>query len=202
MKFMLDNYRKNVVVYPAMKLAFDIQKAIAAAGYLCQKNGGSLDMLKLIKMLYIADRKALVRWHRPITGDDFYSLDHGPIVSRIYDLIKSQAGGDDAEAWGAVFNPRQNNTVSLKAEPDFDSLSKREVEVLDEAFAEFIGLSAGEIIETLHRKCPEWLDPKGSRLPILPEAILREEKFSAKQISEIEEELATYQSAKMLLRVA
>ena len=50
-------------------------------------------------MLYVADREALLTWNRPITGDKFVSMDNGPVVSLIYDLIKHNG---PAKTWRAT----------------------------------------------------------------------------------------------------
>jgi uncharacterized phage-associated protein len=47
--------------------------------------------IKLIKLLYLADREALLRWGRPITTDRHVSMPKGPVVSQIYDLITRRA---------------------------------------------------------------------------------------------------------------
>jgi hypothetical protein len=46
-----------------------------------------MSYLKLIKLLYIVDREALLRWGRPVTTDRHVSMPKGPVVSQIYDLI-------------------------------------------------------------------------------------------------------------------
>jgi hypothetical protein len=184
-----------------VQFVFDIRKAIAATGYLCELNDGSIDVLKAIKMLYIADRKALVEWHRPITGDKFWSLEHGPIVSRIYDLIRGRIFGPEMEIWRTVFNPREGDTVSLKkdAQPDTMPLSRREKDVLVEAFDEIQPLSIGQVIDLVH-KFPEWKDPGKSSVPIDPKTIFYHENLGENAIKDIEEDLYAFQAAKLALQ--
>jgi hypothetical protein len=178
---------------------FDIRKAIAAAGYICKLNNGSFDMLKLIKAVYLADRAALLQWHRPITGDQFWSLEHGPIVSRIYDLIRDRIIGPERDAWSAVFNPRHNDTVSLKADPNTRPLSKREKETLEEAFKKVKDLSIGQVIDLVHA-LPEWKNPGISSLPIDPRSIFYHENIGQDAVEKIEEDLNLFQSAKLALQ--
>jgi hypothetical protein len=184
-----------------VQFIFDIRKAVAATGYLCELNGGSIDMLKCIKMLYMADRKALVEWHRPITGDAFWSLENGPIVSRIYDLIRGKIGGPEMEIWRAVFNPKEGDTVSVKpgVKPNTKHLSQREKKALEEAYARIQPLSIGEVIDLVHR-FPEWKDPGKSSIPIDPKTIFYHENFGENAVKAIEEDLDSYQAAKLALQ--
>ena len=181
-----------------MHFIFDIRKAVAATGFLCELNGGSIDMLKVIKMLYIADRKALLEWHRPITGDSFWSLEHGPIVSRIYDLIRGQIGGPEMEIWRSFFNPREGDTVSIREDATVDTkpLSRREKDALQEAYDRIQPLSIGQVIDYVH-KFPEWKDPGKSSVPIDPKTIFYYENFGENAVKEIEEDLEAFQTAKL-----
>ncbi len=46
-----------------------------------------MSYMKLIKLLYLADREALARWGRPITTDSYVSMKHGPVLSEVLNLI-------------------------------------------------------------------------------------------------------------------
>jgi hypothetical protein len=62
---------------------FNQHKAVAAVAYLVSKKIDALDKYKLAKLLFLADKHHLVRFGRPITGDEYYALPHGPIPSAI-----------------------------------------------------------------------------------------------------------------------
>jgi hypothetical protein len=183
-----------------MDFVFDIRKAIAATGYLCELNGGDLNVLHLIKMLYAADRTALLEWHRTITGDKFYSMKNGPILSRIYALMCGRIYGSDMAAWQAVFNARSGNTISLKRDPDLGPLSKREKDMLDRAYKKFKDIRVGQLVEFLHTVLPEWKDPGDSSLPINPRDIFLYAGRTKQEVDEIEQELELFQSAKVALQ--
>jgi uncharacterized phage-associated protein len=87
-----------------MLLNFDIQKAVAAAAYLIERQGGIEDMYTLLKKLYYADRIALVKWGQSITGDKLVSMDKGPIVSKIYDLLKDKGTENNLISWKDVIS--------------------------------------------------------------------------------------------------
>lgn len=115
------------------RFVFDIDKAVAAAGYVTwKKKGHRISIFELLKTMYAAERKALASWHRPITGDSFCSMPKGVVLSRTYDLIKGEVMGtnSDMAKWSRHFSAREGNFIQLTSEPDYDYLSEREREAL------------------------------------------------------------------------
>jgi len=171
-----------------MRFRFDMDKTLAAAGYLLSLGGGRCSILKLVKMLYYADRMALECWHRTITGDAFYSLPEGPIVSTAYDLMKGIGPKNLQERWFCFVQPRQGNTIALKQMPDTAFLSQAEKETLEASFRKISSMS--NVSAWMHT-FPEWENPKGSSKRIEPKTVLRLlTPLTDEQISAIEEEVA------------
>lgn len=168
-----------------MLLNFDIKKAIAAAAYLIQREGGAEDMFYLVKELYCADRSALIKWGKSITGDSFASLEKGPIVSEIYDLLKDNGLEKYQIQWNDVIS-REEFKISLRKQADVSVLSEREMEVLEEA-RKTIKSIRGSIPKWCHRNFPEWTDPGKSSVPIDPSTILRLAGKSEEEIRKTEE---------------
>jgi Protein of unknown function (DUF4065) len=184
-----------------VRFVFDIRKAIAATAYLCSLNGGKLNVLHLIKMLYQADRTALVGWHRTITGDRFVSMKHGPVLSRVYDLMCGRIVEADMDTWNMLFRPRDGNMISLKNnEIDLGPLSQRELDALDKAFQKFQKVPVGKLVDFLHKTLPEWTDPGDSSKPIDPKTILFDAGLSKQDVADVEEELAFAGAAKKALQ--
>jgi hypothetical protein len=52
-----------------MVLRFNERRATEAAARFLKLRGGKMSYLKLIKLLYLLDREALLRWGRPVTTD-------------------------------------------------------------------------------------------------------------------------------------
>jgi len=169
-----------------MLLDFNIAKAIAATAYILEREGGTDDMFPLIKKLYYADRSALIRWGNSITGDALASLQKGPIVSRIYDLLKGQGSQSDLIQWNDVIQREQPFKIVLRKEPNKGVLSEREKEVLEESRVT-IDAIRGSIPKWLHKNCPEWSDPGDSSAPIDPSVILRLAHKTEEEIRRVEE---------------
>src|SRR5438105_5053028 len=155
-----------------MRLRFNERKATQSAARLLQLRGGRMSYLKLIKLLYLADREALLRWGRPITTDRFVSMERGPVLSRLLDLVSD---GDDPGTpciWAEHISAPANFKVELKSEAGRDELSDAEIELLDEIFREHGGKSRWDLVNFTH-KLPEWKDPQGGAIPITFRDILK-----------------------------
>lgn len=80
-----------------VQFQFDFEKALAAVLYMAgreEKDVPALDVYKLCKLLFLADKYHLVKYARPITGDTYSAMRYGPIPSKTYDLLKAFARGD------------------------------------------------------------------------------------------------------------
>ena len=80
-----------------IKFPFDKLRATAAAAVVVKKEGGCTSYLRLIKLLYLADRKSIDQASHPIVGGNYVSMDHGPVISEVLNLVN----GSD-EIWSSV----------------------------------------------------------------------------------------------------
>lgn len=151
-------------------LRFDEAKATQAAARFLALRGGRMHYLKLIKLLYLADRAALLRWGKPITTDRYVSMDHGPVVSRIYNLITDEK---PKPIWAKYISPPLGDyEVELRAEPPADRLSRAEEDLLQDTYQEFGYQNRWAIVDYVHQ-LPEWTDPQGTSIPIPIRSILQ-----------------------------
>lgn len=151
-------------------MAFSERKVAQMAAYFLSRTDGNLPILKLMKLLYLADRKSLELYGMPISGDRMVSMPHGPVLSRTYDLMtgSSPSGDDGWECWIA---DREAHSVSLKPcegqqAPDFSDLSDADIEVLEAVQSDFGSMGKWQIRDYTHDHCAEWKDPQGSSYPI------------------------------------
>lgn len=171
----------------SMLLNFDIDKAIAATAYVIERDGGKSNMFPLIKKLYYADRSALIAWGNSITGDSLASLEKGPIVSTIYDLIKGKGQKEEHQIrWNDAIEKQSAYNMVVRKEPDRGVLSQREMEILEQSRIT-INAIRGSIPNWLHNHCPEWENPGRSSSPIDPRTILRLALKTEQEIQQLEE---------------
>ncbi len=138
----------------------------------CENAAEKMSYMKLIKLLYLADREALARWGRPITTDHYVSMDKGPVLSHVLDCINEGPGPDIKSYWAQHIAPSSNYEVTLSAIPDGELLSEAEDELLDEIFEKHGHLSRWAIVDLVHG-LPNWHDPDGRAIPIGYDEILR-----------------------------
>lgn len=154
---------------------FSEEKVTHMASYLLLKRGGRMSYLKLLKLLYLAEREAVAKWGDSMSGDKFVSMPHGPVMSGTYDLIQAESG-----YWQNFIVSEADREVAIKpniSEDDLDELSRSEIKILDCIFEQFGGKNRWELVKYTHDCCPEWQDPNGSSYPINPIEILLAKGF-------------------------
>ena len=181
-----------------MPMRFREDRTTQAAAHFLSRHRRRLNHMKLIKLLYLADRVALVRWGRPITFDWYVSMDHGPVLSFTLNLINMQPVPRHPGYWHTFISERNDHEVRLIKNAPTDMLSPAELGVLDEIDAQFGKMTQWELVEHVHT-LPEWRDPEGSALPIELGDILRAEGRDEDDVERIQETLEAEAAAVRLL---
>ena len=147
-----------------------------------------MSYLKLIKLLYLVDREALIRWGRTVTTDRHVSMARGPVVSQIYDLITGDEPPDTKTFWRQHISAPQDFEIELHNDPGDGELSTAEEELIDEVFNEHGRKSRWDLVRYTH-DLPEWQDPGGSSIPIAYRDILKAAGKTEAEIVAVEEEI-------------
>lgn len=168
----------------SIEFRFHPEKAVEAAGVLLKLHGRPMKYLGLLKMLYIADRLALERMEQPITGDHYVSMDYGPVLSGVYDLIKGNHVDAALPIWSNFVSPHNDNYVTLDNDPGVEELCEEEEEILKQVYQNCGHLDPFHVAEWTHN-FPEWQNPHGSAIPIPIEQILKSVGKTEDEIEEI-----------------
>ena len=68
---------------------FRLNKTIQAAACLLRHElNGEMNYMRLLKILYLADRESIRLTGRPITGDCAVAMKRGPVLIELFNLIK------------------------------------------------------------------------------------------------------------------
>lgn len=94
-----------------------------------------MSRLRLLKLLYIADRECLSETLRSITADSVVAMDNGPVLSRTYDLIKGNtlSGG----TWANHIRSEGAQDVVVFLDPGVSKLSGFEMKKLNNVLERF-----------------------------------------------------------------
>lgn len=154
-----------------LKYIFDEQKAAEAASCLLSVNGGCLPYMKLIKLLYIADRRSLTMLHSSITTDSSFSMKYGPVPTCILDCIKHADEYPSDSPWNSSIKTRGYDVI-LKKTFSQRFLSQEERDLLETVNSEYKGKDQFDLSDITHA-FPEWHNPGDSRIPLPIEDILQ-----------------------------
>lgn len=166
----------------------ELRKLIQVVSYMIDKYDGRLNYTKLIKLLYLADRRALDETDVAITGDTYVSMRRGVVLSQLYDLIKGKGEAEMQREWEHFFKRQGNDIIRLIPTMDIELLSEQETDTLDIIDSSFHSYSFKDMINFIHDNCSEWKDPKDSSNPLEKEVILKTLGRTDSQIKDILEE--------------
>jgi uncharacterized phage-associated protein len=142
-----------------MSYRFNEKKSIQLASIYLKLRGGEMSHMKLIKLMYLADREALKRWGHPVTGDHFVSMKCGPVLSNVLNLIHDEPLPEERDHhWSDYIQATNPLTVRLTKDPAVRALSAAEEELAAEIFDEYGSMNRWEIVDITH-KFPEYREP-------------------------------------------
>lgn len=148
-----------------------------------------MSTLKLMHLMYLAEKQFLLEYGERLTGDAMVSMPKGPALSAVWDCF---TGGH--EYWDAWIKNPGNDRLALDGqikvnEEDpldaFDELSLADQKTLDAVCSEFGSMPRWQLARLLRDPvfCPEWEDPQGSSSPIPLSALLMKNGKTKAQVN-------------------
>jgi uncharacterized phage-associated protein len=134
--------------------------AIETIFYLLKKIGPA-DKIKIIKLVYLADKYHLLRYGRTVTGDDYYAMEHGPVGSTIKDVLSFNdlCLNEDERSYLETLIERGGSvdwfTPKDGAVCHFEMLSETDKEALDFVIDTFAAIGHWDLRDYTHQY-PEW----------------------------------------------
>lgn len=180
-----------------IEFSFDIKKTVQVAAIFLKLNNNKMHYLGLLKLLYMADRLALKKIDQSLTGDHYVSMKYGPVLSKVYDLIKGSSYVQDdgiVKVWKEYISTKvidRNYKVKLLKDPGVDELSEEEEEIIKEISSRYSAIDRFDLAEITHQ-FPEWenpleQDPPTKVIPIKVEDILLKVGKTEEEIRRIQE---------------
>ncbi len=153
-----------------MPFGFDRRKAIQAVAFLLKTRPDARDnYMRLLKILYMADRESIKETSTPITGDRFVCMEHGTMLNRLLNLVKHEDSPilktADYEDWNTHFVREGEYDIRLVSDPGIGALCEYEIRKLEEVAKRYRNHSQWDMREETH-KLPEYHDPGRSSVLI------------------------------------
>ncbi len=173
------------------------RKAAQICAYFAKQSGESIEKLKLIKLIYLAEREFIKRYGHPMLYDEMFSLPHGPVCSNTLNGINGEI---DQENWAEFIDKRNNRDISSLIDAqrnELDEISDAEMDVLDAIWESFGWMSAPQIRNYTHKNCPEYTELQRGRLPISYKEIF--EAIGEPNPAELEDDIMQFRRAQSIL---
>lgn len=164
-----------------MNKSYKLKSTTQAAAHLLSLAGNTMPYLKLMKLLYLADRESFLQTECAISGDRYVSMKNGPVLSQTYDLIKGVS--DNFGYWQKHIETR-GYTVRLIDKPGKGDLSPLDMDILQGIYQKYGHLNRWDLVNLTHQ-LPEWEDPGSSSRPIRLEKLLAALGFDQQSIQRI-----------------
>lgn len=142
-----------------IRFRFMPDKFANAVAYLALKCPGTTKM-KICKLLFYADKRHLVKYGRPITGDQYYKLPHGPVPTRGLDMLRGNASAAEVALLKKYISMVGNGVFPRRA-PDKKIFSKTDLETMDWVCRKYGQLNAATLRRLSHNE-PSWTKAKDS----------------------------------------
>jgi uncharacterized phage-associated protein len=154
---------------------FQVRKAAQIAAFFAHRQGGNINLLKLVKLIYLANRASMEKFDHPMFHDYMVSMDHGPVDSALLNYINGTAR-ENIEDWEEFITARANYNVGLRKKiktKDLDELSDSEIAILEGLWEKFSKHDQWDMVKYTHRYCAEWENPRGTSKEIPYERVFK-----------------------------
>lgn len=137
--------------------------AVNAILFLCNKAKDEekrLSFLSLMKLLFFCDKYHLKKYGRPITGDNYISMDHGPNPSKIYDYLKGvrKKEGGQFKVIEEDNSPHKPIPFAIpKIESDISVFSETDLEIMEEVYSQ-LGAKSPRELRVMSHKEKAWVE--------------------------------------------
>lgn len=142
-----------------IRFSFDWEKAIDAIEFLAAQRPG-LTQYYIVKLLFFADREHLLDYGRPITGDRYVAMEHGPVASAVLNMLNGEYPdevADRLEERVAIEVRGNKKHVFARGGEHPSRLSGSDRAYLLDAVEKYADMSFGELRDVSHGD-PAWVE--------------------------------------------
>jgi uncharacterized phage-associated protein len=146
-----------------IRFRFAPDKLVQALTFFADRGVRDLSKMKAAKLLFHADKFHLLKYGRPVIGDQYACMEYGPVPSaslnvmtdvvandKDYPPVVKQLFDEYLTVDRSVF--KKHPVFRARKEPDLDVFSDSDIEALEYALKTFGGKSASELSKSSHEE--------------------------------------------------
>lgn len=127
-----------------IKLESDMQKSIEVILYIANHTQNPT-IMSVLKLMYLADKMSLEEYGRFFSGETYVAMQHGPVHSVSYDLMKAAR---ETDQYGFVI--QHSYHIKPLRDSDLDEMSDSDIRCLDKIIKLFGEYPAYHLREISH----------------------------------------------------
>jgi len=136
------------------RFRFNWEKAVQAIDFLAQNQPG-ITQYYVCKVIFFADREHILDYGRPISGDKFVAMEHGPVPSSVLNLLKLDSGWPDEildvlQSRVVIETDGNKQHIISRGNQDVPALSGSDKEYLLAALQQYGHMSFGRLKQISH----------------------------------------------------
>lgn len=137
-----------------------VVKVTQAFGFLLSKDSNhKMPRIKLVKLLWAADRYHIRNYGRTVSGVEYFAFKHGPVASIALAIARQNSDYELTEndiSYVEQFFTSDRINTAMSASPGEDYLSDTDKEALEFACDKFGDLDRFELADNISHRYPEW----------------------------------------------
>ncbi len=140
-----------------VQFQFDLRKGTQALNFFAIQEGGGINKMKALKLIYFADKFHLRKYGRLITNDEYLAMRYGPVPSAVKDIAEANDYLEEniREYSSNYVEPSDNLVLKSVGAIDESVFSESDLEALNFAWEKFGQYDQFILAEITHRY-PEW----------------------------------------------
>ena len=169
---------------------YDERKAADAAMYLLVRARAPMHVVKLNRLLYLAERESFSRFAEPLTGDHLLIFETSPVLFATYQRLAGEVSDwEDRIANLANHEVDVRRPILSESPEDYfghsTRLSDADISVLDTIWDDFGAKDHFALTDYIPRRCPEWTDKNGNPTEVSHERLFRALNYPDDAIAEL-----------------
>jgi len=139
-----------------LRFNFNYKKSTQALNFFAKKQGGQVNKMKALKLIFLADRYHLRKYGRLITNDIYVAMKHGPVPSTTKDIAEFNDYLDEIQReYSSQYLKPDNLDIASKKKIDVEVFSESDLEALNFAWENFGNYDQFQLRDITH-SYPEW----------------------------------------------